>query len=122
MTTKKGRKVSGGRYVQQRKKRKNELPGQRSIVKLSDIDKRKTAKVAGGSKKTLLLRAKTINVQKNGKTFKAELKNVLETPSNRFLARQNVITKGTIVQTSEGKVRVTSRPTQEGVLNGILVE
>lgn len=122
MTTKKGKKVSGGKYVQQRKRKKNELSGQRNIVKLSDIDKRKTMKVAGGNKKTLLLRAKTINIQKNGKTLKTEIKNVLETPSNRFLARQNVITKGTIVQTSEGKVRVTSRPTQEGVLNGVLIE
>jgi small subunit ribosomal protein S8e len=122
MTTKKGKKVSGGKYVQQRKRKKNELSGQRNIVKLSDIDKRKTMKVAGGNKKTLLLRAKTINIQKNGKTLKTEIKNVLETPSNRFLARQNVITKGTIVQTSEGKVKVTSRPTQEGVLNGILIE
>jgi small subunit ribosomal protein S8e len=48
--------------------------------------------------------------------------NVLETPSNRFLARQNIITKGTIVETELGKVKITNRPTQEGIVNGILVE
>jgi small subunit ribosomal protein S8e len=46
----------------------------------------------------------------------------LETPSNRFLARQKIITKGTIVDTEMGKVKVTNRPSREGVLNGILIE
>jgi len=46
----------------------------------------------------------------------------LETPSNRFLARQNILTKGTIVETDAGKVRITNRPTQEGMVNGILVK
>ena len=69
-----------------------------------------------------MLRAKIVNLQKNGKSSKVEIKNVLETPSNRFLARQNIITKGAIVETSLGKVRITNRPTQDGILNGILVE
>lgn len=122
MTTKKGKKISGGKYIKQRKKKKNERLGQKKIVKLSEGDKRKSKKVRGGNKKVFLLRAKVVNVQTKGKTKKIEIKNVLETPSNRFLARQNVITKGTIVDTSEGKVRITNRPTQEGVLNGVLVE
>jgi len=46
----------------------------------------------------------------------------VETPSNKFLARQNVLTKGAIVETELGKVRITNRPTQEGVLNGILLD
>ena len=122
MATKKGKKISGGKYVKQRKKKKNERLGQKKAVKLSDSDKRKAKRVRGGNKKVFLLRAKIVNVQIKGKTQKAEIKNVLETPSNRFLARQNVITKGTIVDTSAGKIKITNRPTQEGVLNGILIE
>lgn len=122
MTTKKGKKISGGKYIKQRKKKKNERLGQKKIVKLSDGDKRKSKKVRGGNKKVFLLRAKVVNIQSKGKTKKVEIKNVLETPSNRFLARQNVITKGTIVDTSKGKVKITNRPTQEGVLNGVLIE
>lgn len=122
MTTNRGKKVSGGKYVQQRKKKKNERAGQRKTVKLADADKRNSKKVRGGNKKVFLLRARMVNIQNNGKTQKAEIKNVLETPSNRFLARQNVITKGTIVDTSLGKVKITNRPTQEGTLNGVLVE
>ena len=117
----KGRKISGGRYNKHRKKRSHEVSGQRKIVKLGE-ERRKTGRVMGGNRKTFLLRTKEVNVRKDGKTEKAEIKNVSETPSNRFLARQNVITKGTIVETSLGKVRITNRPSQEGNLNGIPAE
>ena len=63
-----------------------------------------------------------VNVQIKDKKQKLNIKNVVETPSNRFLARQNVITKGTIVETEAGRVRITNRPTQEGNINGILIE
>jgi len=76
----------------------------------------------GGNKKTYLLKSNTINVTVKDKIKKTEIKNVLETPSNRFLARQNILTKGTIVETDLGKVKISNRPTQEGNVNGILVE
>lgn len=122
MTTKKGKKISGGKYIQQRKKKKNERTGQKKIVKLAESEKRKTIRVMGGLLKTFFLRAKFVNIQTKGKTKRTEIKNVISTPSNRFLARQNVITKGTIVETDLGNVRITSRPTQEGAINGILIE
>ncbi len=117
----KGKKISGGKYVPYRKKKSSEIAGQKRIIKLG-VEKIKTKRIRGGNRKIFLLGAKMINIQENGKNKKMEIKNVLETPSNRFLARQNVITKGTIVLTELGKVKVTNRPTQEGVINGILVE
>lgn len=114
---KKGRKVSGGKYIKARKKKSYELAGQKRVVKLGD-EKRKSKRTLGGNKKTFLLKSKSINILKDKKTQKVEIKNVLETPSNRFLARQNIITKGTVVETDIGKARVTNRPTQEGVING----
>ncbi len=122
MTTKKGKKITGGKYIKQRKKKKNELAGQKRVIKLSDEEKRKSTRTMGGNKKTYLLRAKFVNVPDNGKTSKLEITKVVETPSNTFLARQNVITKGTIVETSKGKVRITNRPTQEGNVNGVLLK
>jgi len=116
----KGRKISGGKYTKSRKKKLHELPGQKRIVKLGKI-KRRSKRIRGGKGKTFMLGADSINVFIKGKSKKASIKNVLETPSNRFLARQNVITKGTIVDTDLGKVRVTNRPSQEGILNGVLV-
>jgi len=116
---KRGKKISGGRYVQNRKKKSYEIAGQRRIIKISE-EKRKAQRTKGGKKKIILLGAKFVNIR--GKDKKAEIKNVLETPSNRFLARQNILTKGTILDTDQGKVKITNRPTQEGVVNGILVE
>ncbi len=116
-----GRKITGGRYIKRRKKKSDEIQGQKRIIKIGD-EKKKTVKTKGGNIKTFLLRGKIINVESKGKIKKTEIKNVLETPSNRFLARQNIITKGTVVETDLGKVKITNRPTQEGNINGVLVE
>ena len=121
MTTKKGRKITGRKYLKQRKKKRYEIKNQRRIVKIGE-NKRKTKRTRGGNAKTFMTNAKFINVKSKGKISKEEIKNVLETPSNSFLARQNILTKGTIVETSLGKVRITNRPSQEGVANGVLVE
>ena len=58
---------------------------------------------------------------KTKKSQKAELKTVVESPANRNFVRRNIITKGSVVETSLGKVKITSRPGQEGTLNGVLV-
>jgi len=118
-----GRKISGGKYIKRIKKKKYALPGQGKVVKLSQDEKRKTKRVQGGNKKIYLLRAKFVNIQeKNKKSKKVEIKNVIETPSNKFLARQNVLTKGTVIETELGKVKITNRPTQDGMINGVLIK
>ncbi len=115
-----GRKISGGKYRKRRKKKMYELPGQRREVKLGE-GKRRNKRTMGGRKKTFLLKENRVNVKIGNKIEKLEIKNVLETPSNRFLARQNILSKGTIVQTEKGKVKITNRPSQEGMINGILL-
>ena len=116
-----GRKISGGKYRKRRKKKMYELSGQRREVKLGE-GKKKSKRTMGGRKKTFLLKGNIINVGIGGKIQKLEIRNVIETPSNRFLARQNILSKGAIVQTEKGKVRITNRPSQEGMINGILIE
>ena len=69
-----------------------------------------------------MLKGKFINIKTKNKIQKVEIKNVVETPSNRFLARQNILTKGTIVETELGKAKITNRPSQEPIINGILIE
>jgi len=121
MVTKKGRKISGGKYIKNRKKKSYEIAGQKRIVKIGE-EKRKTKKTRGGNKKSFLLKATFINVfSKDKKLKKVKIKNVIETPSNKFLARQNILTKGAIVETEIGNVKITNRPTQEGIVNGILL-
>ncbi|MDD5012208.1 MAG: 30S ribosomal protein S8e [Candidatus Nanoarchaeia archaeon] len=116
-----GRKISGGKYIQSRKKKSREIAGQRRTVKVGE-GKIRNKRTRGGNRKTFLLKTKSVNIYGDGKSKKLEIKNVVETPSNRFLARQNIITKGTIILTELGKVKVTNRPSQEGVINGILIE
>ena len=117
----KGRKASGGKYIKNKKKKLFERKGNKIIVRLGE-NRKNSKRTRGGNKKNFLLRTKVVNIMTKGKGRKVEIKNVIETPSNRFLARQNIITKGTIVETDSGKVRITNRPTKEGVLNGVLIE
>ncbi len=116
-----GKKKTGGKYIKNRKKKSYEIIGQKTITK---IGKKKTGikKMLGGKKKKFLLKENFINVKTKDKISKVEIKNVLETPSNRFLARQNILTKGAIVETELGKVKIINRPTQEEIINGILIE
>ena len=76
----------------------------------------------GGQYKQTLLSTKIINVSdKKGKTQVVELVTVVENPANPNLVRRNILTKGAVVETKLGKVRITSRPGQEGTVNGVLV-
>ena len=117
----KGRKISSGKYHKQRKTKLHERKGQPRNVVLRET-KRKKMKGRGGNKKTVLLSTNEINIRVNGKIKKAQIKNVVETPQNIFLARQNRLTKGAIVETTVGKARITNRPSQEGMINAILIE
>lgn len=117
----KGRKISGGKYHKRRKKRAYEKKSEEKKVIVGET-KRKKIRCRGGAKKTILLKTDVANIIIEGKAKKVEIKNVLETPQNKFLARQNRLTKGTIIETSEGKAKITNRPSQEGQVNAILVK
>ncbi len=118
-----GKKISGGRYKKQRKKKLYEKIPQPRAIKLGSV-KRKKLRERGGSIKTIMLSTDEANVvdKKTKKTRKVKIKNVLETPSNKFLARQNIIIKGAIIETEAGKAKVTNRPGQEGSVQAELIE
>lgn len=116
-----GRKISGGKYHARRKRKFYEKTNQEKIVALGKT-KRKTIRVKGGNKKTILLMADIANVLVNGKLQKAEIKRVIETPQNKFLARQNRLIKSAIIETSLGKARITNRPSREGQVNAEILE
>jgi len=46
---------------------------------------------------------------------------VIKNPANVDYDRRGVITQGTIVETSLGTARVTSRPGQNGIVNAVLI-
>lgn len=73
--------------------------------------------------KTRLLATTHANISdpSTGKTQKVEITKVLKNPANIDYDRRGVITKGTIIETSLGAARVTSRLGQDGMINAILV-
>jgi len=117
----KGRKISSGKYHANRKKKKYERKVQERVATLNKT-KRKQLRTRGGNTKTVLLNALECNLKTKQSIKKAEIKNVLETPQNSFLARQNRLMKGAIIETSEGKAKITNRPTQEGCVNAVIIE
>ncbi len=116
------RKPSGGRFHAFRTKRKSELAGFPSLTKVSPDRKFQTKRVVGNNTKFSLLTVHDINVtDKNGKTSKTPILNVVDNAANKNLVRRNIVTKGAVVETKLGRVRVTSRPGQEASVNGKLV-
>ncbi len=114
------KKVSGGRYRPFRSKRKYELASHPANTQLSGERLMRSKRALGGNWKERIVSTNHINVSDTkGKTIKTEILNVVENTANPNLVRRNIITKGAVVETKLGKVRVTSRPGQEGSINGI---
>ncbi len=76
----------------------------------------------GGMSNTVLKRAAFANVLTKKGFMKSRIKGVMESRDNRNFARQNIITKGTIINTEAGRAVVTNRPGREGGVNAKLIE
>lgn len=117
------RKSSGGLYHSHRKKRKYEYGSNPIKTELGE-EKRLKEKARGTTEKIKIKKANKINVSmpSKGGTKVVKIEEVLENPASADFTRRNIITKGTVVRTEAGRVEVTSRPGQEGTLNGVLIE
>lgn len=111
------RKKTGGRASRNKKKKKFERGGYFIPVKIGE-NKPKVNRVRGGNIKLKLLTTEFVNVA--GKKYK--ILQVLENKANFRFEREKIITKGAILETEKGKVKVTSRPGQDGVVNGVFVK
>ena len=83
--------------------------------------KRKIVRTRGGNTKSRLLNVNEVNLFDGKAYVKATLKNVLENAANANFVRQNILTKGAIIDTDKGKARITNRPGQEGSIHAVLV-
>jgi small subunit ribosomal protein S8e len=106
-----------------RKKRRYEL-GREPTLTVIGQKRIKHIRVRGGNEKVRLRADQYVNVidPETGKAQKVKIIKFVENPADRNLSRMNVITKGTIVETEIGKVKITSRPGQDGTLNGVLIK
>ena len=121
------RKPSGGRLKRPsryRGKRKTEISSENQFAFVGLSDARKLYRKTAGSQTVRVLSVKNINVNKpkEGKTVRAKITNVVRNDADTNYVRRNIVTKGAIVETDIGQVRVTSRPGMHGVVSGILLE
>ncbi len=116
------RTQTGSRLKKFRSKRKYEM-GRTPTETLMGETKRRTVDSKGKVKKTPALRIEFVNVTDpaKGTTVRAEIQDVESNPANMDYQRRKVITRGTIIKTSKGRAKVTSRPGQDGILNAILI-
>lgn len=117
------RSPTGARHIDYRKKKQHEQGRMPVLTKIGELF-RKSIRTIGGNRKSKLLAEQTINAfdPKSKKAVKAKMTTVVENKANRNFIRRNILTKGTVVDTDKGKVKITNRPGQEGTLNGIIVE
>jgi len=115
------RKRTGGRRRPKRKKRKHQLGNESTETRVGEaVFKRLDAR--GGTEKVRAIATATASVAVDDEVVAADIENVAENPSNPNYARRNIITKGAVIETSEGTARVTSRPGQDGQVNAVLIE
>lgn len=114
-------KRTGGRRRSNHKKRKHELGSSPTETRV-DERKLKIVETRGGNTKVRAIQNNVASVaMDDGTTVQADIENVAENASNPNYVRRNIVTKGAIVETSEGLARVTSRPGQDGQINAVLV-
>jgi len=116
------RKRTGGRLRSNRKKLRFEI-GREIQTATVGTGTVKTYRVRGGNVKLRVLTATTVNVYDpaSKKMQPARIVTVRENPANPNYVQRNIITRGAILETELGLVRIRSRPGQDGVLNGVRV-
>ncbi|MEM3684108.1 MAG: 30S ribosomal protein S8e [Conexivisphaerales archaeon] len=115
------RKASGGTIIPYRGRRKFEYDGF-ALETIQGTQTVLTRRVRGGNLKVGLVKAEFANVvnPQDKTTKKVRILRVISNRANRDYERRGVITKGAIIETELGMARVTSRPSQHGVVNAIL--
>ncbi|MCD6511594.1 MAG: 30S ribosomal protein S8e [Thaumarchaeota archaeon] len=115
------RKATGGRRKRSRGRRKYERDGYPLETVLGE-PKLVKKRARGGNVKLGLRSVNYANVADGAKVTKVKILKVLENPANRDYERRGVITKGAIIETELGRARVVSRPSQDGVVNAVLLK
>ncbi len=110
--------ISGRKYILFRKTRACDL-GRTPVLTHIGKFRLQLKRIKGGNQKKSLLSHDFVNVVSGKKTIKLKILSVTTNPANVNYTRRNIITKGAIIKTEKGEVKITSRPGQSGSLFGI---
>ena len=113
---------NGKRKIKFRDRRRSESGNYFSATKMADADESVPMRRRGGAITARLKKAGAVNLLTKDGYKHAKIKGVLESKDNRNFARQNIITKGTIINTDMGKAVVTNRPGRDGAVTAKLIE
>jgi len=118
-----GKKTTGGKVNLNRKKKKYQRGSSPTLAVLGPMKKR-VERRRGGLVKHRVVSADYVNVinPKTKKAKKVKILSVIDHEDNVHFTRRGIITKGCVVKTEIGMVKITSRPSQHGVVNGVLIE
>jgi len=120
------RKENGKIKSPNSKKRKANYGRYPTLTKISKSNEevRYIFKTKGGNYKVKLKSALYVNVliPETKEIKRVKILGVIKNPNDKNLDREKIITKNAILNTEIGKVLVTSRPGQDGVINGILMK
>ena len=116
------RSISGGSLRKGYEKKKRELGRPAAATQIAE-ERKRFVRTWGGNRKIRLYRTTKVNVMdpETGKAKQAVIKDVATNPASREYSRRRIITKGAILETDLGKVRVSNRPGNEGFVNGVLI-
>jgi small subunit ribosomal protein S8e len=116
------RKSTGGRYHAHRGRRAFERDGY-AIEPIVGPTTKRSSRRRGGRLSSGIVTADTANVSDtSGKAVKSKILRVKQSPANRDYERRGVITKGAVIETEAGEAKVTSRPTDDGIVNAVLTK
>ncbi len=117
------RKASGAKILKAHKKRKRRM-GRDPIETQIGSNRKKIIRTRGGNIKIKAYSGNMINVvdQEKGITQRVSIKRIVENKASADFQRRSILTKGAVVETDLGSVRITSRPGQSGQINGILLK
>ncbi|WP_435359091.1 30S ribosomal protein S8e [Haloarchaeobius sp. DFWS5] len=115
------RKRTGGRRRPIKKRKKHQLGRLPTETQVGE-GRFRTIDTRGNTEKVRALSTDVANVNKGGETVHATIQDVSENDANPNYVRRNIITKGAVIVTNEGKARVTSRPGQNGQVNAVLLD
>jgi len=115
-------KITGGRRVPLRTRRKYELDRYPNEP-VNGAQLTITRRVRGNNRKTALKSIDFVNLSTgDAKVKKTKIIKVLDNTTNNDYKRRGIITKGAILETQEGKCKVVSKPGQNGIVNAILLK
>ena len=123
-THSRSRRTKTGSLVRTARGRRIWELGRPAIETKLGIEKKKIIRTRGGNEKIKLFSMDTINVvnPKTNKIKNVTIKGVETNICSIDYKRRSIITKGAILETEIGYVKVTSRPGQDGQLNGVMTD